>query len=64
MILYDPGSFPAYLKNGTQEMARNGGVPQKGDLEDHLKEYIKALNEQIPDPNFDGLLYSSYLKAF
>lgn len=54
MILYDPGAFPAYLEDGTEKLTRNGGVPQEGNIGVHLKEYEKAVNELIPDPNFAG----------
>ena len=43
-------------------MTRNGGVPQEGNIGIHLKEYEKALNEQIPDPNFAGKYFFSSFK--
>lgn len=63
-ILYDPGVFPALLKNGSSSkfITRNGGVPQEGDLERHLAAFMKELDESIPDPNFNGkVLFNLYL---
>ena len=45
-------------------MTRNGGVPQEGNIGIHLKEYEKALNEQIPDPNFAGKYFFSSCKIY
>ncbi|KAJ0171655.1 hypothetical protein K1T71_012418 [Dendrolimus kikuchii] len=56
-ILYDPGLFPAILKNdssGTLKF-RNGGVPQGGDLEEHLSSFRQELDKSIPNPDFSGL---------
>lgn len=54
-ILYDPGSFPAILKNRTSTMYRNGGVPQKGNLKYHLKLFEELVNELMPDEQFAGV---------
>lgn len=54
-ILYDPGSFPAIFKNSTSTILRNGGIPQRGSLNKHLKVYLKHLNKFIPDINYNGL---------
>lgn len=58
-ILYDPGKFPALLKqqNENQLYRRNGGVPQEGSLRDHLDEFRKQLEELIPDGRFSGTFY-------
>lgn len=55
-ILYEPGTFPAILKNETsgKYRFRNGGVPQEGNLDEHLKAFKEDLKEIVPDPNFDG----------
>ncbi|XP_034950570.1 uncharacterized protein [Chelonus insularis] len=54
-ILYDPGLFPALIKlsNGST-IIRNGGVPQKGNLQEHLKAFKKEIDLQI-DQNFSGV---------
>ncbi|KAJ6620944.1 Hyaluronidase Tab, partial [Pseudolycoriella hygida] len=56
-ILYDPGLFPALLKNSSsnQLFHRNGGVPQKGNLKLHLEMFEKNVNELIPDKDNSGL---------
>ncbi|XP_028167959.1 uncharacterized protein LOC114358255 isoform X1 [Ostrinia furnacalis] len=56
-ILYDPGLFPALLKNETSGKFkfRNGGVPQEGDLEKHLVAFRNALEQSIPDEQFSGI---------
>lgn len=56
-ILYDPGKFPALLKqrNGNELYKRNGGVPQEGNLREHLDEFRKQLEELIPDGGFNGM---------
>lgn len=56
VILYDPGMFPALLsdKNGAVTK-RNGGVPQEGDLKEHLEIFRKHLIKQIPDESFNGI---------
>ncbi|KAG6451728.1 hypothetical protein O3G_MSEX007315 [Manduca sexta] len=56
-ILYDPGLFPALLKNETSGKFkfRNGGVPQEGDLELHLETFKSVLEQSIPDANFRGV---------
>nr|ARK19841.1 hyaluronidase [Ampulex compressa] len=55
-ILYDPGMFPALLKDENGKfIKRNGGVPQRGNLEEHLKLFEKHLIEQVPDEKFDGV---------
>ncbi|CAH0549075.1 unnamed protein product [Brassicogethes aeneus] len=54
-ILYDPGSFPAILTQGTKVILRNGGVPQEGNLSMHLKMIEDDINELIPDEKFQGV---------
>jgi len=34
---------------------RNGGVPQEGDLKEHLEIFRKHLIKQIPDESFSGI---------
>ncbi|CAO1339959.1 unnamed protein product [Diamesa hyperborea] len=56
-IMYDPGMFPAILKQkGQRDFHRNGGVPQEGSIEQHLVQYKKHVDEQIPDINNSGLI--------
>ncbi|KAH0547171.1 hypothetical protein KQX54_017372 [Cotesia glomerata] len=54
-ILYDPGMFPALIKNpnGATKF-RNGGVPQEGNLQSHLNLFKIHLEEQV-QKNFSGL---------
>ncbi|XP_044261623.1 hyaluronidase-like [Tribolium madens] len=54
VILYDPGNFPALLKDGSKMMKRNGGVPQEGNLTLHLTLFEELLTELIPE-DFSGL---------
>lgn len=56
-ILYDPGKFPALLQNSSSKalVQRNGGVPQQGNLNEHLQVFRKHINELVPDSNNDGL---------
>jgi len=55
-ILYDPGEFPALLydKRG-QVQFRNGGVPQEGNLTQHLSNLKEHIDQLVPDRNFNGL---------
>ncbi|XP_046624557.1 hyaluronidase B-like isoform X1 [Neodiprion virginianus] len=55
-ILYDPGAFPALLKdeNG-RTVRRNGGVPQEGNVTFHLELFRKHVDQQIEDVGFSGL---------
>lgn len=55
-ILYDPGLFPALLKNETSGKFkfRNGGVPQEGNLTKHLMAFKDEIDLSIPGKNFDG----------
>uniref|UniRef100_A0A482Z6I3 Hyaluronidase n=1 Tax=Phidippus regius TaxID=1905328 RepID=A0A482Z6I3_9ARAC len=46
------GLYPRILKTGKFE---NGGIPQNGDLEKHLKKASKDLKKVIPSEDFDGL---------
>nr|QHB21608.1 venom hyaluronidase 1 [Platymeris rhadamanthus] len=50
-ILYDPGLYPAIIDGKD----RNGGVPQEGNLDTHLKKFKTQLLEAIPDPDFKGI---------
>lgn len=56
-ILYDPGLFPALLKNSSSPelFRRNGGVPQNGNLRAHLAMFEKHVDELIPDKDNSGL---------
>ncbi|XP_055687636.1 hyaluronidase Tab y 2.0101-like [Lutzomyia longipalpis] len=56
-ILYDPGNFPALLENSSSGrlVKRNGGVPQEGNLAEHLKIFTKHLDELIPNKDYEGL---------
>lgn len=56
-ILYDPGKFPALLENSSSGalVQRNGGVPQQGNLNEHLQVFRKHINELVPDANNNGL---------
>ena len=58
-ILYEPGLFPAIFKNETsgKYRFRNGGVPQEGNLEDHLTVFKKDMQEIVPDPDFSGKFF-------
>lgn len=57
-ILYDPGYFPALLQNSSSNnlVRRNGGVPQLGNLDRHLKEFQSQLDQLVPDKSNDGLI--------
>ncbi|CAL7933282.1 unnamed protein product [Xylocopa violacea] len=52
-ILYDPGMFPALLKD--PNVTRNGGVPQEGNLTRHLGLFREHLIKQIPNESFHGV---------
>ncbi|XP_058054807.1 hyaluronidase Tab y 2.0101-like [Anopheles bellator] len=56
-IMYDPGKFPALLEKPSSKTLykRNGGVPQEGNLTEHLEVFKRHLDEQVPDKNFSGL---------
>ncbi|XP_063370624.1 hyaluronidase-2-like [Cydia amplana] len=56
-ILYDPGLFPAILQEESSGKlrTRNGGVPQEGDLDEHLTAFRFVLDQAIPDPDFRGI---------
>lgn len=57
-ILYDPGDFPAILRNDNNHhlyFLRNGGVPQQGNLTLHLQVFKETLESLIPNENFDGI---------
>ncbi|XP_063391644.1 hyaluronidase PH-20-like [Cydia fagiglandana] len=56
-ILYDPGLFPAILQEESSGKlrTRNGGVPQEGDLDEHLTAFRFVLDQAIPDPDFSGI---------
>ncbi|XP_049540426.1 hyaluronidase Tab y 2.0101-like [Anopheles darlingi] len=56
-ILYDPGKFPALLEKPSTKTLykRNGGVPQEGNLTEHLELFERHLDELIPDRNFSGI---------
>lgn len=56
-ILYDPGLFPALLEDSSSSklVRRNGGVPQQGNLDDHLAKFSQHVNDLIPDRSNNGL---------
>lgn len=54
IILYDPGKFPALLEHQGQLYRRNGGVPQEGNLQEHIDLFAEHINKMIPDVNFSG----------
>ncbi|XP_063633226.1 uncharacterized protein LOC134804199 [Cydia splendana] len=56
-ILYDPGLFPAILQEESSGKlrTRNGGVPQEGDLDEHLTAFRFVLDQAIPDTDFSGI---------
>ncbi|GJQ75196.1 hypothetical protein Trydic_g9798 [Trypoxylus dichotomus] len=56
-ILYDPGDFPAILEDvQTKKLTpRNGGVPQEGNITLHFLLFEEAVNQLIPDKNFNGI---------
>jgi hyaluronoglucosaminidase len=55
VILYDPGDFPALLRDKHGNLLyRNGGVPQEGDLGRHLSKLRTQVDELVPDRNFQG----------
>lgn len=56
VILYDPGKFPALLEHQRQLYRRNGGVPQEGNLQEHVDILAEHINKLIPDENFSGKL--------
>lgn len=58
-LLYDPGVFPALLRAGGGDFVkRNGGVPQEGDLTQHMQTLeAHVVGKLIPDPAFSGELY-------
>jgi hyaluronoglucosaminidase len=70
VILYDPGLFPAFLSDEPQDegiyeslfgkqqysvVARNGGLPQLGNLSQHLEAIRASVSELVPDPMFSGM---------
>ncbi|KAF4525057.1 hypothetical protein B566_EDAN001971 [Ephemera danica] len=79
LILYDPGMFPAFLTDeplGEEDggwltsfqkqsnvVARNGGIPQLGDLDKHIRELRKLVDEQVPR-DFAVLDFESWRPTF
>nr|AGI16775.1 Cul o 2 allergen [Culicoides obsoletus] len=55
VILYDPGKFPALLEHQGQLYRRNGGVPQEGNLQEHIDILAEHINKLIPDTQFSGI---------
>lgn len=47
------GYFPMIMKNGTK---RNGGIPQEGNLTEHLKIYRQHIDERVPNEHNKGLI--------
>ncbi|XP_039445301.1 hyaluronidase Tab y 2.0101-like [Culex pipiens pallens] len=56
-ILYDPGNFPALFEQSSTKKLyrRNGGVPQAGNLSDHLEVFRRHMDELVVDRNFAGV---------
>ncbi|XP_053690086.1 hyaluronidase Tab y 2.0101-like [Sabethes cyaneus] len=56
-ILYDPGKFPALLEKSSTRVLykRNGGVPQEGNLTEHLEIFRAHVSELVTDANFSGV---------
>ncbi|XP_055620483.1 hyaluronidase-like isoform X2 [Toxorhynchites rutilus septentrionalis] len=56
-ILYDPGKFPALLEKSSTRVLykRNGGVPQEGNITEHLEVFRAHMAELVPDPDFSGI---------
>ncbi|XP_049804947.1 hyaluronidase B-like isoform X3 [Schistocerca nitens] len=55
-ILYDPGWFPALLKDSSGKLQpRNGGAPQAGNLSAHLAAFSAELDQLVPDQEFAGI---------
>jgi hyaluronoglucosaminidase len=47
--------FPALLETKEKTLfRRNGGIPQKGNLDDHFEVFKKHINDLIPDAAFNG----------
>lgn len=61
-ILYNPGLFPRVVnyKDDTTSLDDiiliNGGIPQDGNLLEHLEAFEEQVDKEIPDPNNDGKL--------
>lgn len=55
-ILYNPGAWPSVetTKNG-QLLYKNGGLPQSGNLDAHLKQLELDIDTYIPNKLFDGV---------
>ncbi|CAH4032249.1 unnamed protein product [Pieris brassicae] len=56
-ILYDPGKFPALFETDSsgKYVERNGGVPQEGNIEEHVDAFKDTVSKRIPDPDFNGI---------
>ncbi|XP_023950443.2 putative uncharacterized protein DDB_G0282133 [Bicyclus anynana] len=55
-IIYNVGIVPSILKsNGAKFSVLNGGVPQEGNLEEHLAAFRETVVRLIPDPDFKGI---------
>ncbi|CAO1372149.1 unnamed protein product [Diamesa serratosioi] len=55
-IMYDPGEWPTIMKDEYgKTMLRNGGIPQNGSLETHLRELEIDFDRFIPNKTYDGL---------
>lgn len=55
-ILYNPGTWPSIetSKNG-QLIYKNGGLPQNGQLDEHLKQLELDIDSFIPNKMFNGV---------
>lgn len=66
-LLYEPGMFPALL-NATKEannvlelIPKNGGIPQKGNLELHLKAFERMIEKYIPADNGGKVIRNAFV---
>lgn len=62
--LYNPGAFPRVINADDLDMLNidwpslqfvNGGIPQEGNLDVHLKELEMQIKQDIPNSSFSGL---------
>lgn len=58
-IFYQPGAFP--WLNGSDPV--NGGIPQNGNLADHIHVFIKELKKKLP-LNFSGVAVLDFEKYY
>lgn len=55
-LIYTPGQFPRLVEspNGQLEPI-NGGVPQMGNLQEHLADLQEVIQLQVPDSEYEGM---------